>query len=109
MANLTKNCKDSIQDLLVRMERNNNIIQRLAKKINSYTCEPRDYSCFEKLYELKQSFKTYTGQQNRIMDLIKQKRGEAKSLKADIQLHLERFKKLEQDIAAYLLATDQYS
>lgn len=109
MASLTQNSKDSIQDLLIRMERNNNIIQRLTKKINSYTCEPRDYSCFEKLYELKQNFKTYTGQQHRIMDLLKQKKVEVKSLKADIQLHLERFKRLEQDIAAYLLATDQYS
>ena len=109
MASLTKNSKDSIQDLLVRLERNNNIVQRLTKKINSYTCEPRDSSCFEKLYELRLGFKNFAGQQDRIMDMLRQKKGEAKILRSEIQLHLERFKKLEQDIAAYLLATDQYS
>ncbi|MCL6265890.1 hypothetical protein [Flagellimonas myxillae] len=109
MDSLTKNSKDSLQELLVRFERNNKMVQRLSKKINSYTCEPNNLSCFEKLYELRQSFKAYANQQNKIMQLLKQKKVEAKNLKADIKRHLEYFKKLEQEIAAYLLATDQYS
>ncbi len=109
MADIKKSSPEPIQELLIRMERNNNIIQRLSKKINSYTCEPHDSSCFEKLYELRQSFKDFSGQQHRIMELLKQKKGEAKNLHQDIQLQLDRFKQLEQDIAAYILATNQYS
>ncbi|WP_420601816.1 hypothetical protein [Flagellimonas sp.] len=91
------------------MERNNNIIQRLSKKLNSYTCEPNNSSCFEKLYELRRGFKVFTAQQNQIMSLIKQKRASSKKLKEDIKLHLDRFKQLEKEIAAYLLDANQYS
>ncbi|AWX46153.1 hypothetical protein HME9304_03185 [Flagellimonas maritima] len=98
-----------IQELLVRMERNNNIIQRLSKKLNSYTCEPHDSHCFEKLYDLRHNFKNFSGQQNQIMRLLKQKNVVAEGLRKEIQLHLERFKKLERDIASYLLDINQYS
>lgn len=100
---------EPMQELLIRLERNNNIIQRLSKKINSYTCEPHDSSCFEKLYDLRQSFKAYAGQQHRIKALLRQRKSEAKNLRSDILLQLERFKQLEKDIAAYILATNQYS
>lgn len=109
MNNVTENSTDHIQELLIRMDRNNNIIQRLSKKLNSYTCEPNNSSCFEKLYDLKHSFKVFTSQQKQIMELLKQKKGFAKSLQKDIQLHLDRFKQLEQDMAAYILDTNQYS
>lgn len=109
MNDVTENSTGQIQELLIRMERNNNIIQRLSKKLSSYTCEPNNSSCFEKLYDLKHSFKVFTGQQKQIMELLKQKRGMAKNLQKDIQLHLERFKQLEQDMAAYILDTNQYS
>lgn len=108
MNNVTQNDTVQMQELLIRMERNNNIIQRLAQKLNSYTCEPNNSTCFEKLYDLKHNFKAFTGQQNRIMDLIRHKRREAKNLNKDIQQHLERFKELEKDMAAYLLDTNQY-
>ncbi|TXN35671.1 hypothetical protein FVB32_13920 [Flagellimonas hymeniacidonis] len=109
MSNVTENSTVQIQELLIRMQRNNNIIQRLSKKLNSYTCEPNNHSCFEKLYELKHSFKVFASQQNQIMQLVKQKKGIAKNLQKDIQLHLDRFKQLERDMAAYLLDTNQYS
>nr|WP_299382341.1 hypothetical protein [Allomuricauda sp.] len=109
MRNLTKNTTESIQDLIVQMERNHTAVQRFSKKVNSYTCEPTNSSCFEKLYELRQAFKVFIIQQNRIMGLLKQRKVGAQNLKSDILQQLERFKQLEQDIAAYLLATNPYS
>lgn len=109
MNDVTENSTGQIQKLLIRMERNNNIIQRLSKKLNSYTCEPNNSYCFEKFYDLKHSFKTFSGQQNQIMQLLKQKQGIADNLRKDIQLHLNRFKQLEKDMAAYLLDMNQYS
>lgn len=109
MASATEPGTEHIQELVIRLERNNTIIQRLSKKINSYTCEPNNSSCFEKLYELRQSFKTFAGQQNKIASLLQKNSGQESKLHADIQSHLKLFKKLEKDIAAYLLATGQYS
>ncbi|MEZ4810880.1 MAG: hypothetical protein R2819_11035 [Allomuricauda sp.] len=109
MENIVEKSTYQVQELLIRMDRNNKIIQRLSQKLNSYTCEPNNPSCFEQRYNLKQSFKLFAGQQKRIMELMQQKKGMNKSLEEDIQLHLERFKALEKEIAAYLLSTSQHS
>ncbi len=99
----------TLQELIVRMERNNKILQRLSQKINSYTCEPNDHSCFEKLYNLKRSFSAFVDHQNRIMTLIRQKKEATTGLNEDIQIHLERFKQLEEDVEAYLLELNRHA
>ena len=110
MNDILENNTYQIQELLVRMERNNKLIQRLAKKICSYTCEPHDYSCFEKLYEIKRSFKEFTNDQKRITDSLKEKTGQTtEGLDDEIEHHFAHFKQLEKDIASYLLDTDKYS
>ncbi|MEM9647210.1 MAG: hypothetical protein AAF969_01935 [Bacteroidota bacterium] len=108
MASATEQQREQFQELVIRLERNNNMIQRLSKKVNSYTCEPNNSSCFEKLYDLRHSFKVFSAQQKQIVSLLNQNTGEGQKLHGDIQSHLERFKELERDIAAYLLATGQY-
>ncbi|RDY61506.1 hypothetical protein [Flagellimonas nanhaiensis] len=95
-----------IQELLIRLERCNHIVPRLNKRLNSYTCEPKNPNHFEKLYGLKQDFRAFAREQNRIMELAKQK-GEVNFSKHDIQLHLDRFKELQREIAAYLLTMEQ--
>lgn len=97
-----------VQELLVRLERNNKIVQRLSKKLCSYTCEPNNPSCFEKLYEIKNSFKVFAKHQSDIVELLKTKKDEAPELDRKIELHLERFQQLEKDIAGYLLDTQQH-
>ena len=109
MNDINENKTVQIQELLIKIERNNNIIQRLSKKLNSYTCEPHNSSCFEKMYDLKHNIKVFSGQQNQIMRLLNQKKGMAENLNKELQLHLERFKQLESDVAAYLLDMNQYS
>ena len=109
MEHIAENKTYQIQDLLIRMDRNNKIIQRLSKKLNSYTCEPNNPSCFEQLYDLKQSLKRFTAQQRNIMELIRQKNGATKNMEEDILLQLKRFKVLDKEIAAYLLSTSQHT
>ena len=106
---LTQDSTPKLQELIIRMERNNKVLQRLSQKINSYTCEPNDRSCFEKLYNLKRSFKGFVDDQNRIMKLIHQEKGEKTNVRKDIRLHLERFKQLENDVETYLLGLNRYS
>lgn len=109
MNNVTENGKVHIQELLIRMERNGNTIQRLFKQLSSYTCEPNNYSCFEKLYDLKQNFQAFFKEQKHIVAELKREHVEAKHLNSDVQLHLQKFKQLEMQMAQYLLDMNQYS
>ncbi|WP_420322615.1 hypothetical protein [Flagellimonas sp.] len=108
MDGLAKNNTAQIQELLIRMDRNNTIVQNLAKKLNSYTCEPHDSSCFERLYNLRRSFKLFNTHQSRIKAWLKTKPTLNSELKTDVKQHLERFNSLEKDMAAYILDTNQY-
>lgn len=109
MNDIAEHNAQTIDEMMLRMQRNHNIIQRLRKKLNSYTCEPRDSVCFDKLYDLRQSFKSFAIHQIRIMDLMDKNKIESKQLRPEIQKHLDRFKLLEQEIASYLLANNPYS
>ena len=92
------------QELLVRMERNNATIQRLSKKLGSYTYEPKCPSDFERFNTLKNGFKIFSRHQKEIMDLIQKQNGEiGEVLEMEVREQLGRFKKLESDFAAYLL------
>lgn len=99
--------EDSIQtkqELLVRMERNNTTIQRLSKKLCSYTYEPKCPSDFEKFNALKNGFKVFSRHQKEIVNLIqKQNEDVSEVLEIEVKEQLGRFKKLESDFAAYLL------
>ncbi|NAY90899.1 hypothetical protein GTQ34_03115 [Muricauda sp. JGD-17] len=97
-----------IQELLIRMERNNNLVQRLSRKLNSYTCEPNNRSCFEKLDNLRRSFRVFKDQQNHLLRLLHQKKEQTEQMEGQIKLHLQRFKDLEKEIAAYILTTNKY-
>ena len=108
MSNLTSSNVFSTQELLIRLERNNMAMLRLSKKLSSYTCEPNNRSCFEKLYELRQGFKSFATRQSQLVGLIKEKKTIGETLDSEISKHLRSFKKLESDMAAYLLDTNKY-
>jgi hypothetical protein len=108
MSHVVENSTYEVQELLVRLERNNRVIQRLSKKLCSYTCEPNNPSCFEKLYEIKNKFKVFAKHQKEIMEVLKSRKDESRELDVKIELHLKRFKQLERDIAGYLLDTQKH-
>ncbi|MDC6386304.1 hypothetical protein D2V93_17805 [Flagellimonas taeanensis] len=107
---ISENSTYQKQELLIRMERNHEVIQRLSKKLCSYTCEPKCPSSFEKYNDLKRNFKLFEKYQKNIMDLIHRKKaGAVQGLEREVQLHLKRFRELEADIASYLLDTLEHS
>lgn len=108
MGNSTEEHTTQIQDVLVRMDRNYATIKSMSKKLGSYTYEPRDPSCFEKLYNLKLGFRSFMANQNRISALLQNKSALNTNLSSEIGQHLQQFSKLERDIAAYLLENDRY-
>jgi len=104
MENITQNSFRDKQELLVRVERNNKMVQRLSQKLNSYTCEPQCPQQFEKFYELKRSIQNYTKHHHRIVSKIQQRKTDLKEANnKEVEQHLKHFKKLENDIASYLV------
>lgn len=104
MESIVQNSIHQKQELMVRMERNNKTVQRLSKKLGSYTCEPKNRTSFEQFNEIKQRFNSFSNHQKRLMELLQQKKnGLSDSLEKEIQQHLKRYRELESAIAAYLL------
>ena len=105
MENSIKSKTYQSQELLMRLDRNNEVIQKLSIKMSFYTYEPRCASHFEKYHALKGNFKSF-GEQHRVLAAkIKRKKGGlAEELQGDVLRHLDRYRQLESDIADYLLA-----
>lgn len=104
MENITQPSLEYQQELLVRMERNHRMVQRLSQKLNSYTCEPKSPKKFEKFYELNRDIQDFSKHQKNILAKMRQVNFEIDSQDTlEIQHHLKRFKKLESEFASYLL------
>ncbi|RUA16361.1 MAG: hypothetical protein DSY83_05835 [Flavobacteriia bacterium] len=104
MQHTSPNTIEHKQELLVRVERNERMVQRLSEELNSYTYEPKCPSDFERFNTLKNGFKIFSRHQKEIMDLIQKQNGEiGEVLEMEVREQLGRFKKLESDFAAYLL------
>lgn len=90
-------------ELIIRMERNNKMFQRLAQKLNSYTCEPKCQSGFEQFHGLKQDFRTFAKQQKQLMARVQDKKnGISDPLATEIRTHLKRYIELERAFTKYL-------
>lgn len=108
MNKTVENNASEFQELLIRLERNNRLVQRLSRKLNSYTCEPTDRSCFERFDNLKRAFRSFKDQHGNLSKLLSERNEPSVSLKTQIQSHLERFRELEKEIAQYILSTNKY-
>ncbi len=104
MENITQNSFKDKQELMVRVERNNKMVQRLSEKLNSYTYEPKCPQQFDKFYELKRSIKNFTKHHQQVMSKMKQRKLDLTDTNSkEVEQHLNHFKKLESDIASYIL------
>lgn len=108
MENITKSTIQGKQEALIRLERNYEAIQRLSLKISSYTHEPRCATHFERHHQLKDGFKDFDQHHRRLVDRLQSKRGGLSGeLEKEVLLHMERYRKLESEIADYLLSTGE--
>jgi two-component sensor histidine kinase len=98
-----------VNELLFKLERNHTEIQTLLARINSYTCEPTNYECFERLRDLRddiESLKTSHLKLFREIDLKQLNREE--DLVTKMRSQIEAFKELDYKIGAYLIDTKGY-
>lgn len=103
MQNATQNRNKYQQELLVKVERNNRMVQRLSEKLKSYTYEPKCPQKFEKYYELNKSIQNFKKHQKQVMSKIRQHELDVSDANnKEVVNHLNRFKELERDFASYL-------
>ncbi|BDW94126.1 hypothetical protein LCL86_10905 [Muricauda ruestringensis] len=103
-----KSIQDRQEMLLLRVERNDRMVQRLSQKLNSYTYEPKCPQRFEKFHELKDGIHNFRKHQKSLMQKVQQKKNDlSHGLEKEIRVHLDRFKKLESDFASYLFSLDR--
>ncbi|MBO0341024.1 MAG: hypothetical protein VX798_11655 [Bacteroidota bacterium] len=103
MQNATQNSIKYQQELLVKVERNNRMVQRLSEKLSSYTYEPKCPQQFEKYYELNKSIQNYKKYQKQVMSKIRKHELDLSDANnKEVVNHLNRFKELERDFASYL-------
>ncbi|MEM9000804.1 MAG: hypothetical protein AAGB24_11120 [Bacteroidota bacterium] len=95
-------------ELLIRVKRNHSNVQRFLKVLSSYTCEPTDYNCFERLADLKDSFHKLKGEQEQLIASITTAPVLTSDLKNLVQLQLQQFQELEAMVAAYMLDSKSY-
>lgn len=98
----------NMNHLLMKVERNQSIVFKFLKKLNSYRCEPTDYECFLQIGQLKHGLKELAAeQQGLLLKVNRRSRPTAKSID-EIQSLLERFLHLEKEIKAYLTLTKNH-
>ncbi|MEC3964583.1 hypothetical protein [Flagellimonas halotolerans] len=102
MEHITQNSIEYEQDVLMRVERNQRMVQRLSEKLNSYIYEPKCPRRFEKFYELNKHIQSYRAHEKQVMSKIRERKINFDSKNNEIEEHLNRFKKLESEFASYI-------
>lgn len=86
-----------------RLERQYQATSRLLGKIKSYRFEPKDYSCFQLMQQIKFELGELLKAQEEIIQKIKSKSATQTTVIRDSESLFYRFKKLEKRMAEYLL------
>lgn len=102
--NTTKSIKEQ-DSLIVRLERNHQCVLRQIQNMNSYRFEPKDYECFVRLHDLKINFKQLEQDQVLLFDKLHHNTHKVTKATELVEEILERFKKIESELASYLLDT----
>lgn len=89
--------------LVIRLERNHKWVLRLARKLNSYKYEPRNYECFIRLRDLRSGFNELAQDQMVLFDEIQHRNLIFENAEKKIDTLLHRFHQLENDMASYIL------
>ena len=95
--------KLDFEQLIFRLERNHRCVIRLAKNLNSYKYEPKNYECFTKLRNLKTAFSILAKKQMVLFDEIQHHSLQFHDAFEKVEDSIKQYHKLEKDIAKYLL------
>lgn len=105
MTQISKDKKKSIHELGLRMERDHFRLRNFLVKLNSYTCEPKDYNCFLVSSTLKTDITNLMEIQTELIQKIRKVKVLTKVDERMIASCLRDYKQLELDFTTYLSIT----
>lgn len=88
--------------LVIRLERNQNDLLQLKSKLNSYICEPRTYSLFERIEALKNGLENLSNSNTQIIGSLKNRKKSVETYVESAKEHLSKFNKLQQGVEEYV-------
>ena len=92
-----------MDQLVVRLERNHKCVLRLARKLNSYKYEPRNYDCFIRLRDLRAGLTALGNDQMQLFDAMQHRNLSFDDAEKQLNLLMHRYQQLESDMAGYIL------
>lgn len=89
--------------LVIRLERNQKDLQQLKNKLNSYTCEPRTQSLFERIELLRKGLETLSTTNSEIISSLKDRKLMVKGYMEKAKKHLSEFTQLQKSVEDYVV------
>jgi hypothetical protein len=89
--------------LVMRLERNQKDLLQLKCKLNSYTCEPRTQSLFERIEILRKYLETLSATNTEIITSLKGSKQVVKGYMESAKKHLLEFNQLQQSVDEYVV------
>ena len=98
----------SLDDMMLRLERNHKSTLRLQGIVKSYRYEPKNYECFLIIRRLRTNLDQLTLDQKTLIDQLKEQSVDVKESHTLIDAMLLRYKQLDSEIAGYLLEAQRH-
>ncbi|NQZ43608.1 MAG: hypothetical protein HRT65_04805 [Flavobacteriaceae bacterium] len=96
--------KEAVEHLLIRLERNHQCVLRMAKNLNSYRYEPKDYEGFLVFRDLKFDVNELAAQQMQLFDRLHETDTSVLDrATTEVDDLFDRFAAIEKAMASYLL------
>lgn len=89
--------------LVMRLERNQKDLDQLKCKLNSYTCEPRTHSLFERIESLKSGLESLSAANMEIIQSLKEKKKAVDSYMESAKEQFVKFHQLQQNVEEYVM------
>ncbi len=95
-ANIEKN------NLVLRLERNQREVGQLKNKLNSYVCEPKTYSLFERIETLKTGLERLSSTNREIIQALRERKKSVGDYMENVRQQLSEFHELQQGVHDYV-------
>ncbi|MFH6603913.1 hypothetical protein ACEZ3G_10535 [Maribacter algicola] len=89
-------------NLVLRLERNQREVGQLKNKLNSYVCEPKTYSLFERIETLKTGLDRLSISNREILQALKERKKSVGDHLENIRQQLSEFHELQQGVHDYV-------
>ncbi|MEO1010032.1 MAG: hypothetical protein AAFX53_01925 [Bacteroidota bacterium] len=88
--------------LVLKLERNQKDVGQLRNQLNSYICEPRTYTLFERMETLKRGLDTLSNSNLQMILTLKERKKNINDYMDNVRHQIAEFKKLQRGVEEYM-------